>query len=104
MDVGKYLREHDAAVRVHPVVPAESPTFSAGCKAASHRIQGISDEFTPAIVQLKELSEVISIHDGDSILTAQKLANTRGWPWGFPRDAISSPPFARRKWQVQRYE
>ena len=78
MGVGKYLREHDAAVRVHPVVPAESPTLSTGCKAGSHRIQGISDEFTPAIVQLKELSEVISIHDGDSILMAQKLANTLG--------------------------
>jgi cysteine synthase A len=58
--------------------PAESPTLSTGCKAGSHRIQGISDEFIPAIVQSKDLNEVISIHDGNSILMAQKLANTLG--------------------------
>jgi cysteine synthase len=78
MGVGRYLREQDAAIRVHPVEPAESPTLSTGCKAGSHRIQGISDEFIPAIVHLKDLNEVISIHDGDSILMAQKLANTLG--------------------------
>src|SRR5271169_3546787 len=78
MGVGRYLREGDAAIRVHPVEPAESPTLSTGCKAGSHRIQGISDEFIPSIVQLKDLNEVISIHDGDAILMAQKLANTLG--------------------------
>jgi cysteine synthase A len=78
MGVGSYLRSYDAAIRVHPVQPAESPTLSTGCKAGSHRIQGISDEFIPAIVQLKGLNEVISIHDGDSILMAQKLASTLG--------------------------
>jgi cysteine synthase len=76
MGVGRYLRSHDAAIRVHPVEPAESPTLSTECKAGSHRIQGISDEFIPAIVQVKDLNEVISIHDGDSMLMAQKLAST----------------------------
>jgi cysteine synthase A len=78
MGVGRYLRQHDTSIRVHPVEPAESPTLSTGSKAGSHRIQGISDEFIPAIVQLKDLNEVISIHDGDAILMAQKLANTLG--------------------------
>jgi cysteine synthase A len=78
MGVGRYLREHDASIRVHPVEPAESPTLSTGCKAGNHRIQGISDEFIPAIVQLQDLNRVISIHDGDAILMAQKLANTLG--------------------------
>jgi cysteine synthase len=78
MGVGKYLRQRDASIRVHPVEPAESPTLSTGCKAGSHRIQGISDEFIPAIVQLKELNEVIAINDGDAILMAQKLANSLG--------------------------
>jgi Pyridoxal-phosphate dependent enzyme len=56
MGVGRYLRSHDAAIRVHPEEPAESPTLSTGCKAGSHRIQGISDQFIPAIVQLKDLN------------------------------------------------
>jgi cysteine synthase A len=78
MGVGKYLRARDASIHVHPVEPAESPTLTTGCKVGNHRIQGISDEFIPEIVQLKDLNEVIAIPDGDAILMAQKLATTLG--------------------------
>src|SRR6202008_2249073 len=78
MGVGKYLRAHDASIHVHPVEPAESPTLTTGCKVGNHLIQGISDEFIPEIVQLKDLNEVIAIPDGDAILMAQKLATTLG--------------------------
>jgi cysteine synthase A len=44
----------------------------------SHRIQGISDEFIPAIVDLRFLNDVIAVSDGDSILMAQKLASGLG--------------------------
>lgn len=78
MGVGKYLRARDASTRIHPVEPAESPTLSTGCKVGNHRIQGISDEFIPDLVRLKDLNEIISISDGDAILMAQKLATTLG--------------------------
>ena len=78
MGVGKYLRARDASIHVHAVEPAESPTLTTGCKVGSHRIQGISDEFIPEIVQLRSLNEVISISDGDAIVMAQKLATTLG--------------------------
>ena len=78
MGVGKYLRARDASIHVHAVEPAESPTLTTGCKVGSHRIQGISDEFIPEIVQLRDLNEVISISDGDAILMAQRLATTLG--------------------------
>jgi cysteine synthase len=78
MGVGKFLRQRNPAVRVHPVEPAESPTLTTGCKVGNHRIQGISDEFIPEILQLKELDEVISVPDGDSILMAKKLASQMG--------------------------
>jgi len=78
MGVGKYLRARDASIHVHAVEPAESPTLTTGCKVGNHRIQGISDEFIPEIVQLRDLNEVISISDGDAILMAQKLATTLG--------------------------
>ena len=65
-------------VRVHPVEPAESPTLTTGYKVGSHRIQGISDEFIPEIVRLDQLDQVIAIHDGDSILMAQKIARKLG--------------------------
>jgi cysteine synthase A len=78
MGVAKFLRQRDPSVRVHPVEPAESPTLSTGCKVGNHRIQGISDEFIPEILQLKQLDKVIAINDGDAILMAQKLACSLG--------------------------
>jgi cysteine synthase A len=78
MGVGKFLRQRDSSIRVHPVEPAESPTLTTGCKVGNHRIQGISDEFIPEIVNLKELNDVIPVPDGDSILMAQKLATHLG--------------------------
>ena len=78
MGVGNYLRGKNPALRVYPVEPAESPTLSTGCKVGSHRIQGISDEFIPAIVDRAALDAPISVHDGDSILMAQSLAGCLG--------------------------
>jgi len=78
MGVGRCLREKDPGVRIHPVEPAESPTLSTGHKVGKHRIQGISDEFIPAIVDLTQLDPVIAVSDGDSILMAQKLAAQLG--------------------------
>jgi cysteine synthase A len=78
MGVGKYLRRQDSSIRVHAVEPAESPTLSTGCKIGSHRIQGISDEFIPEIVKLKDLNEVIAVSDGDAIQMSQKLATCLG--------------------------
>jgi cysteine synthase A len=78
MGTGRFLRGHFGNVKVHPMEPAESPTLSTGCKVGQHRIQGVSDEFIPAIVQLDELDEIIDVHDGDAILMAQKLASDLG--------------------------
>ncbi len=75
MGVGEHLRLHAPKIKVHPLEPAESPTMSTGHKIGSHRIQGISDEFIPAIVKLDQLDEIIAVHDGDAILMAQALAH-----------------------------
>lgn len=78
MGVAKFMREKDAHIKLHPLEPAESPTLSTGCKVGSHRIQGISDEFIPAICELDTLDEIITVSDGDSILMAQRLATELG--------------------------
>ena len=78
MGVGAYLRRMHPSVRIHPVEPANSPTLTLGRKAGRHRIQGISDEFVPSIVQLDALDEIISVDDGDAIIMAQKLASELG--------------------------
>jgi cysteine synthase A len=74
MGVGRFLRSVKPSVRVYPLEPAESPTLRTGCKVGAHRLQGISDEFVPAIVKLDELAPVVDASDGDAILLAQKLA------------------------------
>lgn len=87
MGVGHYLRRRNPSIRIHPLEPAESPTLSTGHKVGSHRIQGISDEFIPAIVHLDELDEVIKVSDGDSIIMAQKLARQLGLAVGISSGA-----------------
>ena len=74
MGAGRFLREKNPSIRLHPLEPSNSPTMSTGFKVGKHRIQGISDEFIPPIVDLTRLDRVVAVDDGDSILMAQKLA------------------------------
>ncbi|MGD9562307.1 MAG: PLP-dependent cysteine synthase family protein [Pyrinomonadaceae bacterium] len=87
MGVARYLREQKPEVRAHPLEPSESPTLSTGTKVGKHRIQGVSDEFIPAIVELDKLDPVISVSDGDSIIMAQKLARKLGLAVGISAGA-----------------
>ncbi len=87
MGAGKYLKEQNPAVRVHPLQPAESPTLTAGRKVGHHRIQGISDEFIPSIVNLDNLDDVVSVSDGDAILMAKHLASVLGLAVGISSGA-----------------
>lgn len=78
MGTGRYLREMNPYVKLYPLEPSNSPTMTTGYKVGTHRIQGISDEFIPAIVKLDQLDEVVAVDDGDSIIMAQKLASQLG--------------------------
>jgi cysteine synthase A len=74
MGAGMFLRSMRPEIKLHPLEPANSPTLSTGHKVGKHRIQGISDDFIPAIVDLEALDDVVAVDDGDAILMAQKLA------------------------------
>ncbi|MCF6170743.1 MAG: cysteine synthase family protein [Bacteroidales bacterium] len=78
MGVGKFLKEQDSNIRIHPLEPSNSPTMSTGHKIGKHRIQGISDEFIPSIVKLDELDSIVSVDDGDAIIMAQQLSQNLG--------------------------
>lgn len=78
MGVGRTLKTMFDKVKVHPLEPRESPTLSTGHKVGQHRIQGISDDFIPALVKLDEIDEVIAVSDGDAIRMAQRLARELG--------------------------
>jgi cysteine synthase A len=87
MGAGRFLRSRNSTTRIYPLQPAESPTLTTGHKIGHHRIQGVSDEFIPPIVALNELDRVISVHDGDAILMAQKLASRLGLAVGISSGA-----------------
>lgn len=78
MGAGHFLKKKQPKIKLHPLEPSNSPTLSTGHKVGKHRIQGISDEFIPPIVNLDTLDEVVSVDDGDAILMSQKLANELG--------------------------
>jgi len=73
-----HLKSKNPRIKIHPLEPANSPTLTTGHKVGKHRIQGISDEFIPPILNLKELDGVVSVDDGDAILMAQKLSSQLG--------------------------
>lgn len=87
MGIGDYFKAQKPSVLIHPLEPAESPTLSTGFKKGSHRIQGISDEFIPSIVQLDQLDPIVQAADGDAILMAQKLSTQLGLAVGISSGA-----------------
>ena len=87
MGVGHALRSRHPDCAAHPLEPANSPTLRTGERHGNHRIQGVSDEFIPAIVDLDRLAPVVDVWDGDAILMAQKLARTLGLAVGISSGA-----------------
>jgi cysteine synthase A len=87
MGVGQFLKTQRSAVKIHPMEPANSPTLSMGKKVGQHRIQGISDEFIPEIVDLDSLDSIVAVNDGDAIIMAQKLATELGLAVGISSGA-----------------
>lgn len=85
--VGACLREAVGSVAVHPLEPANSPTLRTGRREGSHRIQGISDEFVPALIDLSAHDPVLDVWDGDAILMAQRLARELGLAVGISSGA-----------------
>jgi len=78
MGTGKFLKERLPGIHCHPLEPSNSPTLSTGHRVGKHRIQGVSDEFIPPILDLARMDGIVDVDDGDAILMAQKLARELG--------------------------
>lgn len=87
MGIGGCLRKSNSVIRAHPLEPANSPTLRTGTCVGSHRIQGISDEFVPKLINLNQLDEIVDVWDGDAILMAQKLSQQLGLAVGISSGA-----------------
>lgn len=78
MGLTKRLKQANPNLKAFPIEPASSPTLSTGYKVGSHRIEGISDEFIPDLVDLTQLDDIIAVDDGDAIITARMLSEKLG--------------------------
>lgn len=78
MGIAKRLKEDNSEFKAFPLEPLNSPTLSTGYKTGAHRIQGISDEFIPPILDMNEMYQVVSVDDIDSIIMAKMLSQQFG--------------------------
>jgi cysteine synthase A len=85
--VGEFLRAELGTVAIHPLEPANSPTLRTGKKSGTHRIQGVSDDLVPSIVELGRWDAIVDVWDGDAILMAQRLAAELGLAVGISSGA-----------------
>lgn len=75
--VGKYLREHNPAVRIVAVEPATSPLLSTGT-AGPHKIQGIGANFVPATLNTGIYDEIIPVDNEVPFDSAKELGQRDG--------------------------
>ncbi len=75
--VGSYLKEHNAAVRIVGVEPADSPVLAGG-KAGAHGLQGIGAGFIPDVLDAALLDEVIPVTTQQAYEKARLLGKREG--------------------------
>lgn len=78
MGIGKKIRRSYPAAKVVAIEPDSMPLISKNRAIAPHKIEGIGDDFIPALIDKNEIDKVILIHDMDAINMSRKLAADLG--------------------------
>ena len=74
---GKFLKEHNPAVRIVGVEPADSPLLTKGY-AAPHGLQGIGANFVPEILDRELLDKVIPVTTEEAYAAGRRLGCEEG--------------------------
>lgn len=74
---GKALRQHNPAIRIAAVEPADSAVLSGG-QPAPHKIQGIGAGFVPDVLDTAIYDEIITVSNDDAFENARRLAREEG--------------------------
>lgn len=80
--VGHVLKEHNEAIQVWSVEPAESPAITQG-EAGSHKIQGLGANFIPEILDQEVIDHIELVSSEDALNTARDIAHQYGILAGF---------------------
>lgn len=75
--VGEVLKQHNPAIKIVAVEPADSPVLSGG-KPGPHKIQGIGAGFVPPVLNTSIIDEIIQVKTEEAVGTARRLARTEG--------------------------
>lgn len=78
MGIGKKIRRSYPEAKVVAIEPDSMPLISKNRAIAPHKIEGIGDDFIPALIDKNEIDKVILIHDMDAINMSRKLSTDLG--------------------------
>jgi cysteine synthase A len=85
--IGRALRPRRPGIRMIVVEPAESAVLS-GDEPGPHGIQGIGPGFRPSVLDTKEIDQIMTVSERDSIAAARRCARTEGLPIGISSGAM----------------
>ncbi|MGA7828128.1 MAG: cysteine synthase A [Geobacteraceae bacterium] len=75
--IGEVLKEHNPAIKIAAVEPADSPILSGG-EPGPHKIQGIGAGFIPDVLNTEIYDEVIRVTNSEAFEAAQQIAKREG--------------------------
>jgi len=75
--VGEVLKQHNPAIKVIAVEPADSPVLSGG-KPGPHKLQGLGAGFVPPVLNTSIIDEIIQVKTEEAVGTARRLARIEG--------------------------
>lgn len=78
MGIGKKLRKRYQNLIITAIEPDSMPLISQNKIIKPHKIEGIGDDFVPALVDKNVIDKVILVNDDDCINMAKKLAMDLG--------------------------
>ena len=82
--VGQHIKQHEPSARIILADPEGSilaPLINEGeeVQAGSWLVEGMGEDFVPAICDIEVFAEAVSVSDKDAFLAARKLLAKEGW-------------------------
>lgn len=78
MGIGRKLKKQNKDVMITVVEPENMPMLSQNKIISSHKIEGIGDDFIPALVDKTIIDKILLINDDDAINMSRKLSRNLG--------------------------